>query len=126
MSRWVTPGSDAPQNLPWIHDAVRVERLLHAAHELELQRVRVALELEDLQLTDAMLRGEAAAEFLDQVVDRAPQLRLDGLQLRRQETRALIHVEVQVAIAEMAVRHEHALRHVSLDPGTRDLDEARY
>src|SRR3979490_3058250 len=85
-----------PQHLARIHDAVWVERALHGAHERELDRGSVALELADLESPDAMLGAEAATELAHQVVDGAP-YRL----LARQETFALCsrrgaHVEVQV------------------------------
>src|SRR3954470_22550703 len=67
------------QDFAGVHDAVRIEGLLHATHEVELDRIRIALELEDLELADAVLGREAAAEILHEVVDRAAQLGLDGL-----------------------------------------------
>src|SRR3981081_4121832 len=61
-----------PQHLARIHDAVWVERALHGAHERELDRGRVALELADLESPDAVLGAEAATELAHQVVDGAP------------------------------------------------------
>ena len=102
------------------------KRLLHAPHEIELHRIRVALELEDFQLADAVFGGKAAAELLHEIVDGALHLLFHGLQLRNLGAGALIDVEVQVAIAQVAVRHEHALRNVLRHPGRRDFDEARH
>src|SRR5260370_10108346 len=104
------------QHLARIHDAVWVERALHGAHERELDRGRVALELDHLESPDAMLGAEAAAEFTHQVVNRAP-YRL----LARQEPLALssrrhAEVEVQGAVADMAVRDQQPVPNVGVHP----------
>src|SRR5256885_13306480 len=54
------------------HYAVRVERALHGAHERELDRGGVALELRHLGPTHPMLGAEAAAELVYQLVHGAP------------------------------------------------------
>src|SRR5688500_14184865 len=95
-------------------------------HELELERIRIAFELEHLQLSDAVLGGKAAAEILDEIMNRALRLGLDRQQLRGRAARALVDVEVQVAVAQVPVCAKNALRHVVLDPAARDFDEAGY
>ena len=70
------------QDLSRVHDVVRVERALDASHEIELHRIGIALELEHLQLADAVLGRKAAAELLHEVVDGALHLLLHRLQLR--------------------------------------------
>src|SRR5256886_16181524 len=93
-----------------------VEGALQGAHERKLDRGGVALELAHLESSDAMLGAEAAAELAHQVVNRAPH-RL----LARQEALALrsgghAEVEVQVAVADMAIDDEHPVRNVGAHP----------
>src|SRR5688572_10343810 len=100
MARWCSwwnqrrndRGSEL-DDLAGIHDVVRVECQLDPFHELELHRIRVTLQLEDLELADAVLGREAAAEITDQVVDGALDLGLHGLQLRHLAAGPLIDVE---------------------------------
>ena len=47
------------QDFARIHDAVRIEGLLDAPHEIELHRVGVTLELEHLELPDAVLGAKS-------------------------------------------------------------------
>ena len=91
------------------------------AHQVQLHRRGITLELEHLQLADAVLGAEAAAELAHQVVDGALGLLLDRLQLECLRAGALVDVEVQVAVAQVAVGDEHALRNVASPPSRRRL-----
>src|SRR5256885_15280967 len=63
------PGED----LARVHDVVGIDRVLDPPHEVELDRIRVPLELEHLELTDAVFGADRAAELPHQIVDRATQ-----------------------------------------------------
>src|SRR6186713_96160 len=114
------------QDLSRVHDVVRVKRSLDALHEIELHRIGITLELEHFQLADAVLGGKAAAELLHEVVDSALHFLLHRLQLRGLGARTLVDVEVQIAVAEMAIGDQHALRNVLSHPAAGDFDEARH
>ena len=61
--------SEDIEHLARVEDAVGIERLLDRAHEPEFHVRRVALELGELRLADAMLSAETASLVPDEIVD---------------------------------------------------------
>ena len=59
------------QHFPWVHDALGIERLLHRRHQRQLDRRAVFLQLDLLELADAMFGAEAAVQFRREIVDLA-------------------------------------------------------
>src|SRR6056297_4351280 len=57
------------QHLPRIHPPLRIQRRLDGAHGLQRLRVFVGRQFALLQLADAVLGAEAAAELRGEVVD---------------------------------------------------------
>src|SRR5204863_2944358 len=62
------------KHLPRIHQAFGVERVLERAHQLELERILVAADLFALELSQAVLRRDRAAESMQRVVHDAAYL----------------------------------------------------
>src|SRR5690606_21526250 len=113
------------EHLAGIHDAVRVERLLDGAHDLERYRMLIARELCPLELSDAVLRAEAATVSCDEVIHRAVDLPCASHELRGIAAYRNAQIEVQIAVAEMAVRQDARIGHEAVEHGARLLDEAR-
>ena len=61
--------SEDIEHLTGVEGAVGIERLLDRAHEPEFNVRRVALELGELRLADAMLSAETASLVPDKIVD---------------------------------------------------------
>ena len=89
-------------------------------HEIERDRILVALELADLELPDAVLGADAAAMRGDEVVHRAADAsaRARG-SLPPSPPAGCAEVEVQVAVAEVAVGDERARRGERARAGAR-------
>ena len=98
------------KNLPWIHDAVRVERLLDRTHHIERRCALVVKHFVALESTDAVLGAEAAAVARDQVMHGSVDARREREKLRGGLARRLIDIEVQVAVAKVTVRNETTAR----------------
>src|SRR5205823_4809533 len=113
------------QDLARIHYAVRVERALHGAHERELDRGGVALELRHLGPTHPVLGAEAAAELVYQLVHGAPHAVGATEKALAVTACRLTDVEMQVAVAHVAVRHQPAIGNVGADPGRGPGDKIR-
>src|SRR5262249_47055723 len=90
------PRARALEHLPGIQQPLRVERVLEAAHELELERMLVPPDLLAFELAEAVLGGDRAAEALERVVHRAVHLFAAGHQ------RFGADVVVEVAVAHVA------------------------
>src|SRR5688500_14774172 len=99
----VCPSDDHPR----VQDAVRVERGLEAAHQLNLQRILAGMQLRTLGPADPVLGTDRAAKLLDQVED--PTLKLLLTRARKIDRVGRQHdIEVQIAVADMAERYELA------------------
>src|SRR5262249_14232825 len=88
--------SAALKHPPGVHQAGRIERILQLAHQLHLQRALVRADLLALELAQAVLGRDGAAEAVDGVVDDA----VDRGALAEQ--RFGTDVVVQVAVADVA------------------------
>ena len=62
------PHPSKPQDLAWVHDALRIERVLERAHHVELERRLVVLELGQPRAADAVLGADGAGQVGDDVV----------------------------------------------------------
>ena len=82
---------------------------------------RITLEFEHLELADAVFGAEAAAELRTRSWMARLRFLFDRLELEGLRAGPLVDVEMQVAVAEMAVGHEHTLRNVLRHPGARRL-----
>ena len=100
----LAPAAQAPlqlEKLARIEDAVGIERRLDPAHQLDLQRAFEAQQLVALQLADAVLGGDRAAEAGNDIVHRR------GHRPPQRQIRRLVHagrlrdVVVHVAVAEV-------------------------
>ncbi len=99
--------------------------MLDGPHQIQLDRRRIALQFGDLQLPDAMLGAEAAAEFMHQLMDRALHLMGPGQESRGRHQWILVEIEMQVAVPDVSVGNQAALGHVAGDPGGGLLHEPR-
>src|SRR6266851_10379629 len=90
---------DRSQDLPWIHDVVRIERLLDGAHQRHRFAVFLVQEL-DLAHADAVLAGAGAAHRQG-ARHHAVVERLGARQVGR-IVRIDHHGEMEVAVADMA------------------------
>src|SRR5574341_921372 len=89
------------QNLARVHQVARIERGLERAHELDLDRGLVTLQLLALRLPDAVLGAEAAAEALHDIEHALVDVgRREGGWVRAIPFRDEA-VVVQIAVAEM-------------------------
>src|SRR5262245_12283125 len=107
----------------WVHDVVGIERLLDAAHELDLDRGLVADDVLASQPANAVLGADAAVLHIDDVVhdpaERQPtrQEFIVGHILRP------VEIEMDVAVADMAERNDADAGQGLRDRGDRLLDE---
>src|SRR5215469_5024937 len=113
------------ENLAWIHDAVGIERLLYAAHQLDLDRRFVMRELLALQSADAMLGADRAVEAYRDVVDDAVELLAPLQEHLGVGGDGLVDVVVDVAVADMAERVGPDAGQALGDRLVRELDEVR-
>src|SRR5882757_11013764 len=95
--------SSSSEDLAGIQDSLRIERALQIAHHRELDRVRTAREFRCLEPSDSMFGADTAAETVHQVEDGvlAPGATLQ--ECRLVGSRALAHIEMQIAVAQVAV-----------------------
>src|SRR3989338_8361431 len=93
----------ASNNLTRIHQPMRVERVLDAAHQLQFQRALVVMEILALELTQAMFGADAAIESRDNLVHKAIHFML-MLSNECRVLRGIRHgrVVVNIAVADVA------------------------
>src|SRR5579863_2021242 len=92
------------QNLSRVHDAIGIERVFHATHQLDLDRRLVMGELLAFEASDAVLGADRAVEAHGDVMDDAVEF-LAPLQEHGFVGRlGLVDVVVNVAIANMTER----------------------
>src|SRR5258706_15855001 len=90
------------EDLPGVHQAVRIEGLLDRAHEVELEGTLVALDFLALQHAQPMLGADRAAERAHHFVDNVVHFRRFEEKLRRFLALGLGAVVVDVAVADVA------------------------
>ena len=121
----VTPGRPS-EDLARIHHPVRVERRLDLAHHGERSGVLPAREQSALELTHAVFGGIRAAEARDDsvhdLVHRVPAIE-KGLLVGADRLR---HVEVDIAVAEMAEGDDAGPRLEGFDRRRRLPDQGRH
>src|SRR3989338_9620267 len=115
------------QNLAGIHQSLRVEDLLDAAHQFELQRVFVCADGFTLELPQAVLGADAAVEFahhlINQPVHRALLLRDEEFVLCGIRQRDVV---VDVAVAHVSERDDTHARICGVHGGIGARDEFRH
>src|SRR5690606_36249362 len=94
-------------------------------YDLERDRMFVADELFSLQLADSVLGAEAAAVLRNEIMHRAMDPRGEREEFGGISADRLAQVEVQIAVAEMPVRQDAAVRRDRLEQPSRLVDEAR-
>ncbi len=72
-----------------------------------------------------MLGAEAAAELTHDVMDDTLDRRRAGEECVARCARCLVQIEVQIAVADVSVRHQASIRNVLLHPLRGPLDELR-
>src|ERR1700720_472355 len=116
--RRIRAGSNAPceparsicaQNLAWIHDAFRIEGAFQEVHDAQFHRVGAAREFVGLEPPDAVFGADTAAETLDQIEHGQLEGVCPGDEGRQLYTGLLAQVEMQVAVAGMAIGNDVSL-----------------
>src|SRR4051812_2863673 len=115
-------------DLAGIHDVLRIERALEQPHHVDLDRRFVVHELADFAPADAVLGRDAAVHPRDDVVHDAVDLfpaGEEGLALGPllRLARGLAHVEMDIAVADMAESDRPDAGYGALHGGGRFGDE---
>src|ERR1700733_2194223 len=97
--------------------------MFDGAHHSKLHRRRVALKFPGFQLPDAVLGAEAAAEITHQIMKRAFHRGFTRKEWCSLAAGCLVEIEMQIAIADMAIGDEAAVGHIGVEPGGCLLNE---
>src|SRR5690606_30768634 len=101
--------SHRTEDLPRIENAIGVQRALERAHQVELDRRGIALQLAHLQRANAVLGAEASSELVDHVMDRAAYGGLPGQKGFAGDAGCLIQIEMKIPVAHVPVGYEPPL-----------------
>src|SRR6266446_5217485 len=98
------------EDLAGVQDSLRIESALQTVHHREFDRVRTPGKFGRLEPSDSMLGADAAAETVHQIENGVLERTTALQECRFVGARALAHVEMQVAVAQVAIAHDFALR----------------
>src|SRR5438445_13135145 len=94
------------EDLARIQDSLRIERALQFAHHGEFDRVRSPRKFSRLEPPDSMFGADAAPETVHQIEDGVLELAAALQKCRFVRAGALAHVEVEIAVAKVAIAHD--------------------
>src|ERR1700722_9491589 len=98
------------EDLAGIQNSLRIERALQVPHHREFNRVRTPRKFRRLEPADSMFGADAAAETVHQIEDGMLERGATLQECRFVGAGTLAHVEMQIAVAQVAVADDLALR----------------